>query len=347
MEIHWTYEGCDREDELQIELYWDRERIELEAKIAQLFDVPSELRMAVEHAGSASAWEIHAALHLPGRTLVTQSKANTPEGAIDRVLNGLAEEIDRHQDAPLSDIQRREGLEEMLPVLQSWRSQGRSRSFMSFLAPVVETFGPYVQRELLVRENEGTLTGERVSTTDILDEVLVQVWDQFHGRPDETPLDLWLVRLADQVIDRLSSQMADQSINDESPAPSRESREAERDEWIEQASYPETIELSELLTDGPGIDSWDDLEMDTKQAHLAAMLSKLDREQRQAFVLNVAHGFNLAEIADFQNRTVDQVESDISRATAEIRRYSINEQTPDQEDPFIKEEMRDRHRRKR
>ncbi len=345
MEIHWTYEGCDREDELRIERYWDRERIELQAKIAQLPDVPSELRLAVEHADSAP-WEIHAALHLPGRTLVTHSVAKTPEESVNRVLNGLADEIDRQQDKPQADIQRGEGLEEMVPVLQSWHGQGRSESFMSFLGPVVGSFGPYIQHELQVRENDGTLTGEKISVSDVLNEVLIRSWEQFGSRKGEVPLDLWLVGLADQVIDQLSEQTADQSIDDEGEAPSRESREAERDEWIEHASYPETIEFSELLTDGPGVDSWDDLEMETKQAHLAAMLGKLDREQRQAFVLNVAHGFNLAQIADFQNRTVDQVESDVARAIAEIRRYFVDEQTPDQEEEFIKEDIRDRRRRR-
>ena len=177
MEIHWTYEGCDREDELRIERYWDRERIELQGKLAQLFDVPSELRMAVKGVDSAPPWEIHAALHLPGRTLVAQSTARTPEDSIDRILNGLAEEIDRQQDVPRSDIQRREGLEEMLPALKSWRSQGRSRSFMSFLAPVVGSLGPYAQHELRVRENEGMLTGEKISVPDVLNEVLVQGWE--------------------------------------------------------------------------------------------------------------------------------------------------------------------------
>jgi DNA-directed RNA polymerase specialized sigma24 family protein len=330
MELHWTYEGCDREDELRIERYWDRERIELEAKIAQLSDVASELRLAVEHADSAP-WEIHAALHIPGKTLVTHSVARTAEESIDRVLNGLAEEIDRQQDTARSDLHRRQGLEEMLPVLQSWHSQRRSEPFMSFLGPVVGSFGPYVQHELRVRENEGTLTGERISVSDVLNEVLIQGWEQFHSRRDETPLDLWLVGLADQVIAQLSEQTADQS---------------ERDEWIEHASYPETIELSELLADGPGVDSWDDLEMDTKQAHLAAMLGKLDREQRQAFALNVVHGFNLAEIADFQDRTVEQVESDIAQAIAGIRRYFVDEQSPDQEEEFIKEDIRDRRRRR-
>jgi DNA-directed RNA polymerase specialized sigma24 family protein len=264
------------------------------------------------------------------------------------VLRGLAEEIDQDGDqAAGSTAERREGLEEMLPVLRTWRAQGRSRAFMSFLVPVVETIGPYVQRELRIREYEGRLNGEEISASDVLDDVLIQAWDRFNGPAKETPLDLWLVRLADEIMDRLGSQRVDESLDDECVDPSRESRESLTDEWIEQASYPETIELSELLSDGPGVDSWDDLELETKQAHLAAMLGQLEREQRQAFVLNVAHGFDPATIADFQNRPVDQVEVDIAQATAEIRRYLMDEQTPDREEPFAQAEIREQRRKKR
>jgi DNA-directed RNA polymerase specialized sigma24 family protein len=346
MEMHWTYEGCDTEDEARIERYWDRQRIELDGKLAELVDVPSELRLAVECLDSVPEWTIHAALHVPGRTLVAQSTTRSPEQCIDLVIRGLAEEIDRLHDAPTSVVQRREGLDEMLPLLTTWRSQARSRSFMSFLSPIVETLGSYVQRELQIREREGAVSSEGLSAVDILDEVLIRAWDQFFDRPGEMPLDLWLVRLSDQVLDQMGQRVADESIDDEHPTPSRESRESERDEWIEQATYPETIALSELLPDGPGIDSWDDLELDAKQAHLAAMLANLDREQRQAFVLSVAHGYDLAEIADFQDRPVDQVESDIAQATTEIRRHLVDEQAPEQEEPFIRAEIRERQRRR-
>jgi len=348
MEIHWIYDGCDQEDEARVERCWDRGRIELEGKLAQLFDVPSELRMAVEQNDTPPEWEVHAALHLPGRTLVASSAAGTPEDALRQVLHGLAEEIDQDgDDPPVAATERREGIAEMLPMLRSWRSEGRSRAFMSFLVPVVETIGPYVQRELRIRENEGRLNGEEISASDVLDEVLILAWDQFNGTQNVTPLDLWLVRLAEQVMDRQGAQRADESLDDECPDPSREPRESQTDEWIEQASYPETIELSELLSDGPSVDTWDDLELETKQAHLAAMLGQLDREQRQAFVLNVAHGFDPATIADFQNRTVAQVEDDIARTTAEIRRYLMDEQTPDREEPFAQAEIREQRRRKR
>lgn len=346
MEIHWTYDGCDQEDEARIERYWEREQIELEGKIAQVLDVPSELRMAVEREEATSSWQVHAALHFPGRTLVSNRVGNAPEETLDNVLRELAAQLDRVDDSPAAVADRREGVQEMLPSLVAWRKQGRSEAFMSFLVPVVTTFGSYVQRELQVRENEGTLSGEEISTNDVLDEVLVQAWEQFNGRQNKVPLDLWLVRLADQAIDRLGAQVADESIDDEQPEPSRESRESERDEWIEQVSYPESIELSELLTDGPGIDTWDGLELETKQAHLAEMLGSLARERRQAFVLNLAHGFNVAEIADFQNRTTEQVETDIASAVAEVRRYVIDQQTPDREDPFAKADMREQQRRK-
>ena len=118
------------------------------------------------------------------------------------------------------------------------------------------------------------------------------------------------------------------------------------DSWVEQVSYPETIELSELLPDGPGIETWDSLDLDTKQTHLSQMLSALDRDQRQAFVLNLAHGFSLAEIADFQNRAAAEIEDDIARAKMSIRRWLADEETPDREEPFIRNDMRSQKRRR-
>jgi DNA-directed RNA polymerase specialized sigma24 family protein len=181
-----------------------------------------------------------------------------------------------------------------------------------------------VQRELSVREDEATLIGEELDAADVLDEVLVQAWEQFSQRDRKLPLDLWLVRLADEALDRLSQQVAEVSIDDETPS-TGESRPAEPEDWIEQVGYPETMDFSELLSDGPGVDSWDDLDLETRQAHLAELLGTLDRDQRQAFVLSAAHGFDSAEIADFQNRSRDSVEADITQVTESIRQRILDE----------------------
>ena len=347
MEIHWTYDGCEESEQSRIERAWERTQIALEGKVAELSDVPSELRIAVQRGDLSSEWEIQAALHLPGHTLVTNSTGRTPEEAFERILSGLANRIDRLDQSPVTVPRRREGLEDIVRPLEAWHRQRRSEPFMSFLAPLLESLGSYVQRELQVRESEETLNGEQVIVRDVLDDVLVQAWERFEQRKPDLALDLWLVQLADEALDRLSGLVAPQSVDEEIQNPIPEWNEFDSDDWIEHDSYPETIELSDLLPGQSSVAAWDDLAMETKQAHLAAMLGQLPRERRQAFVLQLAHGYNTAEIADFQNRPGEAVEADVAEAMAAIRRYFTDEQAPELQERFTKLEIRERKRKRR
>lgn len=346
MQIHWTYEGCSEQEMAQIESYWARVQSELKAKIAALSEVPSELRIAVEQTDTEPVWQIQAALHVPGNTIVAEGLARTPEKALDHVLGGLAKGIDELENVPTSFTLRRDGLDAVIGLLEGYRSrENRSEAFLSFLAPLVASLGTYVHNELIVRENEGTLVADQVTPADVLDQVLLDAWDLFPCRNKNLPLDLWLVQLADKVINRAAAAAAEQSLEDELPAPS-ESEDSEWEEWAELATFPDEIELRELLPGEPGVDVWDEFDWETKQAHLARMLATLSRERRQAFVLNTVHGFNIAEIADFQARSIRDIETDIAAAVTSIRRYFLEERATDVEEPFARRELREYRRRR-
>jgi DNA-directed RNA polymerase specialized sigma24 family protein len=104
--------------------------------------------------------------------------------------------------------------------------------------------------------------------------------------------------------------------------------------------YAETVELGELLPGNWGGAAWDGMDVEVKQAHLASLFAKMSREQRQAFVLNVVDGFNVAEIADFQGRKVAAVQADIAAATTNVQRQLQLEESPDAEEPFARRELR-------
>ncbi|MGE0757598.1 MAG: RNA polymerase sigma factor [Pirellulaceae bacterium] len=348
MEIHWTYEGCDDQEIARISQYWDRVQSELAGKVAELSDAPSELRLAVEQDDAANSWGIQAALHLPGTTLVAEASARTPEKALDQVLHGLALDIDQLEETPAQETLRREGLDEVAVLLDACRvRKSSSEAFISFLTPVVNSLASYVRRELRIQEYEGRLVGESVTTADVLDEVIVSAWERYPSRPRTVPLDLWLVQLADEAILQLSGTNGAQSLEDESPVERDDSEDASWEECAEMATASEDRELREVVPGHPSIDSWDELDMETKQAHLAELFAALPRERRQAFVLNLVHGFNTAEIADFQVRPVGDVEADIAAATASIRRQFASESTPDLEEPFIRRDLRQQRRKRR
>jgi DNA-directed RNA polymerase specialized sigma24 family protein len=235
-------------------------------------------------------------------------------------------------------------MEEVAELLESCRGPTeRGRAFISFLSPLVAALAPYVQREIRVREYDGTLVGESITASDILDEVLVSAWERFPRRAKTLALDLWLVQLADECIERLGKCEHPQSLEDETPVPKSELEEMS---WAELAIPSEAIELRDLVPAAEQIDAWDGLDFESKQEHVAKLFAGLPRERRQAFVLKVVHGFNSAEIADFQGRSVADVESDIAAASAAIERRVLEEFAPDPEEPFARRELRE-FRRKR
>ncbi len=346
MQIHWTCEGCDQDDETRLEQHWEQVQIELDGKVASLSDVASELRMAVYHDDAGPPWQIHAALHLPGQTLVAECRGRNAEEALNRILSELSDRIDRVEDAnrPLPLLQRNS--QELLPFLKQCRERQHSKAFFSFLVPVLDGLKPYVQQELQIRERDEELSNG-ITPADVLDETLLRAWDGFAECDASRRLDLWLIQIIDRVIQEAGDRFSGQSLEEEQVLPKGSWVGSDQDEWVDQASYPSAIELAELLPGNGGVADWDALAVGIKQAHLAEILGDLPRERRQAFVLNVAHGYNLAEIADFQDREATAVKEDISQAIGAIRRAVTEERAPDVEERFDRAKGRDRYRRRR
>ncbi len=318
MQMYWEYSGCDLDDERHIEKDWERIQPELAANFESLSDPPTELRVAVDHDDTPSEWRIMAALHLPGKTLAVEVTAADLDTAMDKLLTGLSREIDRLGSLPIQATKRTKGLKAIVSILARSHRLDRREAFFSFLTPLVASIAPYVHRELQLCEIEERIASEETSVPDILDEVLCRSWEQFDERPSELPLDLWLIRLADQVLEsNCMAQMAESLDNEVSP-PSTEPDESQRDYWTEHADYPETIELHEIIAGQRGGDAWDETDLEDKQTNLARLLAGIPHQQRQALVLSAVHGFTEAEIADFQDRSQAEVQRDIESAKQTI-----------------------------
>jgi len=344
--LSWTYYGCDKEDEERLAACWQERAGAVSARAAELSDAVSHLNIAAERSETSPQWVLHAALHVPGLTLVADGAGETAEESIDDLLSHLAAAIDREQDEPIEVTQRRRGVEAFETVLASWREKGASEAFMSFLLPLAVSTGPYIHRELQVREIRGARAAAQLSPLDMLNEMLLLAWERFPQRTAAQPLDVWLMQLADEVMERLITSTAEVSTDEEVPAPSSEPRPTLEDEWIEQVSYLERVELSQLLPGERGIDAWDETQMELVQRHLAELLGDVPREQRHALVLNAALGYSAAEIADFQDRSTEDVEADIAEAITEIRRRLQTEGSIDLAEAFEKEELHAERKRR-
>lgn len=347
MQIHWTYTGCDHADEREIERLWERRQTAIEAKLAEVPAEPRELRLAFDHdTDDEEAWSMHAALHLPGRTLVAEAERDTIEAVFERVFSKLARAIDRYEDRATHVVAGRSGLHAVLPLLERFHSAGRSQAFFVFLVPVVRSLRPYVRHELEILQLNESLPEESVRPADVLDEAMLRAWERFKQRPPALLIDLWLTQIVDEVLASVTNDRKLESLDERVPLPLSGPDEASSaDYWVEREDDPETIEFGDLLEGPDGIDGWDRLDAEGKQTRLAEVLGSLPREQRQALMLMSVQGVEPAEIADFQNRSLAAVQSDIEAGRRTLlHEFSVKPDVEDVEEAIDVPRSRNRHR---
>ncbi len=349
METHWIFSGCDAADEMLVARYWDQRSLELEGKLKALSEEPGELHVAVHRDNDGDdddrdnvspAWEVQLALHLSGATLAVEDTGDQLEAVLDRAVCDLARQMDEHDEQPVSTAgpSAPPASEAVAGLLRRNHVKGRSDVFCALLEPCLRRLLPYLQHGLATRESQDGLPSEEITVDDVLDEALARAWDRFaqYDRAEGgsapfssplQPLDQWLRQIALEVLQQFGRPLAERSLDEEVSEPADDADDPLRDAWTEPGGYPQTIELAELVAGHPGVDAWDRL--GAEGGPLAELLDKLPRDQRQALLWHLTEGFSLAEIADFQGRSMGEVEEDIQRAqqarAARRRRSHVRE----------------------
>lgn len=350
MRIDWTDTGLTRDDERAIEGIWQEIQPAFEARVAAAPETDAELLIGVSRPHDdekTGEWEAFATLNLPSDTLAAESAQGDLRAAIEDIVGQLTRQLDELQEQATTVARRRQGLEGVLPILHRFRAAGRSENFFTFLQPLLRTFRSYVRRELAVLRTEGATSGEGVESSDVLDDVLLRAWERFDRRPKNGRFDLWLLKLINESLARVRDEVPHESLEERVPDPDREPLETVyQDTWIEQEDDPEGVELAEVLAGAESLSDWDRADTDGKQTGLARMLGDLSPSQRHAIVLSAAEGYEPAEIADIQDRSVDEVLADLAIARDELRRqYQRDGELDDVEDRLEDPASRARRRK--
>ncbi len=322
MRYIWTYSGCDKTVEEQLARLWRDRQAQLDAKVACLAGNNSTLaRLLVEHSEDSPAWVIRAVIYLVEGAIASETSHDSLAAALDATMADLAQQVDVLLEEPFDGKPRpRDPEDKVAQLCASLHRAKRSQDFVATLWPMVRSLSRYARRELQMRQAEGDLPAGRTSVPELLDEVTLAAWEQFSKKPNDLSLQLWLVQLIDESLDRAGQSIAQQSLEERQPRPEAGIRDEERSEWVEFPTEEESIELSRLIPDAPGLGAWDELDIETKQSRLDDIFNHLPRLQRQVLMLHLVEGFNRAEIADFQDRTEAEVDDDLGEAAQIVRR---------------------------
>ena len=347
MRIRWVFTGCDEDCKSAAINYFQNRKLELQGKLRQAGEDPADLRMAVHHQSESSEWEIQAALHSSGRTLTCESHSDELGAAWDDIFADFARQIEEGEAVAPPVAQQRHGRKAMAPLLEKNYQAGRSDAFMAFLQPLVRSLQHYVDQELAARRREQDAKPDMLTAIEVLDEMLILAWERFGKRPKDRTLDLWLIELAHEIMDRDDGRSAQQSLEERQPAPDKHARGTDDDNWVDIATYQQTMELSDFLPGEESPDYWDRLDVETRQAGMARLLSTLPRQQRQTLLLSAVGGFSAAEIADFHGRRATDIEADLREARAIVQRRLEEENLAEIEQAMELSGTRDSRKRRR
>jgi RNA polymerase sigma factor (sigma-70 family) len=321
MRVHWTYSGCDRAAQSRTDELWRARQSELEARAVAIGATDkSHLRLFVEYTDSSPLWVVRAALFIGGEAYASEAAHDDLAEALDQTVAILSQRIDERIDEPLEEGNGRGRLERLVPFFESFHSRQRSDAFFSFVLPHFRSLRRYAQREIRTLHMLGELPTERLTVSDVLDEAMLRAWDRFPSRPKDRPFEWWLIQLIDKAIEDGSHSIAAESLESRRPQPTTEPRGSLQDQWVEDPTAPETIEFSRLIPGAPGIEMWDELDVEIKQARLDEIFERLTRPQRQVLMLHAVEGFDTTTIADFQDRPQAEVEQDLVAARSTLER---------------------------
>ena len=317
MRTRWTCRGCDRADHERLERLWEAARAPLQERLSPRAGDQVQLQISADRNGDGTDWEFDAALFLPGAALTAHFAGGRPEPGLRHIAGELARALEASAASATRDTDGaalRRSFQTIAPTLQRFSRDRHGGAFLAFLRPLVRSLADYVRHELRLLIRERALPAAHVTATDVLDEALIRAWERFDRRPDGLTLDVWMVRLIDESLDEFARGAVHESIQQRVPLPNDEPHSSWDDTWVARAGEPETIGFAELLPGRPGIEAWDRLDGETRQAALAELLGQLSRPQRQALIFHAVEGYDPAEIADFQDRSVDDVLEDIATA---------------------------------
>lgn len=105
MNTTWAYHKCGETLKGEIQSYAQKKLARIERLLSRFRPSLKELAITVHHHRQASGdhFEARAVLHLPTGTLAAQELSDTWRGAIDLVLDELANQVRRHKERLRSD----------------------------------------------------------------------------------------------------------------------------------------------------------------------------------------------------------------------------------------------------
>jgi|SRR5579859_3762146 len=292
------------------------------------------LKGMVEEVSAREGSSVSLNLRLPSGQMAVQKSAPTPTAAVKAAFEDLLQQVNKHKemlrsshkwqrgkrgnstrpDAQMRAVPFEQTLAAVFPPTVS------SDDVRSYVNVNLARLARFVEREILIREAQGTIAPDSISKEEVIDEAIAGALGDGQEKPEKLALEPWLYRQALSAIDQLSR--ADESngnavhLEESARRPNvRGSDEAE----LQFHQPDESITAETVIPDFRVATPEQIMASDELLRMVASALRDLGAGPREAFILHALEGFSVEEIAVITGSPAERVVAHVSAAREHLR----------------------------
>jgi DNA-directed RNA polymerase specialized sigma24 family protein/ribosome-associated translation inhibitor RaiA len=293
------------------------------------------LKGMVEEVSPREGTTVSLNLRLPSGQMAVQKTAATPTAAVKAAFEDLLQQLNKHKDllrashkwqrdrrgnsarrgAAVREVPFEQTLAAVFPPAIS------ADDIRSYVNANLARLARFVEREIYVREVQGTIAPNSVSKEEVIDEAIAAALSDGQEKPEKLALEPWLYRQALRALDEVTRE--DESngnavhLEDSARRPNvRGSDEAE----LQFHQPDESITGASVIPDSRISTPEQIMASDELLRLVASALRDLGAGPREAFILHAVEGFSVDEIVAITGVPEDRVLAFVSAARDHLRK---------------------------
>jgi DNA-directed RNA polymerase specialized sigma24 family protein len=298
---------------------------------------PEEKRLRVHLVQQRDgAYRLTISLRMPGKNLIVERSGRTLIALVTEAKQALLEQIKvqsavvRKEHLRAKSAQQRQAIQEAVGGASGWSGESADEEemrdrFVSRLGLVLQELYSHVRRLIRFAQLAGDIPVNHLRPGEVVDDILVRGYELFRANPEEEFSHATMYRLADQIIRDEVNNYKDKEqsgVSLEEKISHYDPRWEVSDLGEEALAFyqvEEALVYGDVMPDAHLPDPLRALDEKEQMNGVFQSLSSTSSPARSAFLLERMEGFEPYEIAWMQDRSEEEVRSDIQRCEEILR----------------------------
>ena len=317
MNVHTSYKNLQKTPDLEREINQQTEKLKKRLQVFRPELV--HLRATIEENNVREGFTVSVDLKLPSGDVAARQSADSAASAIKTAFDQLTEQVSKHKNHLRAEWKwprrRKVGRNRPSPQVPFEDTIAAvptptisSDDITGYVNANLDRLFLFVEREILYRQNTGSLRRDQVMPEEVVDEVIANALSDSNHRPEKVSLEPWLYRLAVRAIDDIADRNGDESgsVPLEHAAQRDGRTQHGTDENELQFHQPdEAVANQDLIADTRTATPEATVYTEEMVNMVEAALLQAQPQDREAFLLYVVEGFTPDEISVISARSAD------------------------------------------